>query len=346
MAKLIVALLLSVGLANGLANFGGSTCELDSDYKERFEKLEDRIEEMMGVVEGMMGVVESIASKPCCEGTAQPTVTPPELNGCGEPCADVVTLDEAAIAAGTTEFTGDYFTDIEPDTCYVVDGQIWENGGVYSPSLKVEVSCAKITVLSGSRLNGILARLPRPSFAPQNAETRRAQVYGDNAMIVNEGEVNGIRARFPRPLLSNSLCGPSTTPRRSTPQPTERRSRTTALVPPTTASATKSEFSCALRPPPGPPKTSTTPPSRAGPRSGGRYRGDRPGPRPHLRARPASIAPARPRATEFERRPRVHTRSPTSATAWTRRCPLAETRPAAGRCRRPSPRRSRRWASD
>ncbi len=61
MAKLIVALLLSVGLANGLANFGGSTCELDSDYKERFEKLEDRIEEMMGVVEGMMGVVESIS---------------------------------------------------------------------------------------------------------------------------------------------------------------------------------------------------------------------------------------------------------------------------------------------
>ena len=80
MAKLVVALLF-VGLANGLANFGGSTCELDSDYKERFEKLEARVEEVLSLV-------ESIASKPCCEGTAQPTVTPPELNGCGEPCAD------------------------------------------------------------------------------------------------------------------------------------------------------------------------------------------------------------------------------------------------------------------
>ena len=36
MAKLIVALLLSVGLANGLANFGGCTCEVD-DFKERFD---------------------------------------------------------------------------------------------------------------------------------------------------------------------------------------------------------------------------------------------------------------------------------------------------------------------
>ena len=33
MAKLVVALLF-VGLANGLANFGGSTCELDSDYSQ------------------------------------------------------------------------------------------------------------------------------------------------------------------------------------------------------------------------------------------------------------------------------------------------------------------------
>ena len=79
MAKLIVALcLLSVGLANGLANYGGCTCEVD-DFKERFERLES--------------LVEFIASK----ATASPTLIPPELNGCGEPCADVVTLDSAAL---------------------------------------------------------------------------------------------------------------------------------------------------------------------------------------------------------------------------------------------------------
>ena len=72
MAKLIVAVsLLSVGLANGLANFGGCTCEVD-DYKERFESLEAQVGEMLSLL-------EFIASK----ATASPTVAPPELNGCG-----------------------------------------------------------------------------------------------------------------------------------------------------------------------------------------------------------------------------------------------------------------------
>ena len=158
MAKLIVALLLSVGLANGLANFGGSTCELDSDYKERFEKLEERIEEMMSVVEGMMGVVESIASKPCCEGTAQPTVTPPELNGCGQPCGTVIPIDDLAFDP----------LGIEADTCYEIVGDLFS---AYDLQLSVEVSCAKITVPSGSGLLSLNAQLPRPAFCPAPHET-------------------------------------------------------------------------------------------------------------------------------------------------------------------------------
>ena len=65
MAKLIVALcILFVGLANGLANYGGCTCGGD-DYKERFETLEAQVGEMLSLL-------EFIASK----ATASPTVTP------------------------------------------------------------------------------------------------------------------------------------------------------------------------------------------------------------------------------------------------------------------------------
>ena len=144
MAKLIVALvaLLSVGLANALANFGGCTCEVD-DFKERFERLES--------------LVEFIASK----ATASPTVTPPELNGCGEPCADVVTLDEAALDTVVQEEGDDvYVFDWEPNTCYKIDGMFYEILKVESPAGR----CAKITVPSSSILNGIIAHLPRPSL--------------------------------------------------------------------------------------------------------------------------------------------------------------------------------------
>ena len=150
MAKLIVALvLLSNGLANGLANFGGCTCEVD-DFKERFERLES--------------LVEFIASK----ATVSPTLIPPELNGCGEPCADVVTLDEAALDTDVEEGGNDvYVFDWEPNTCYIIDGIFYENA--FSPVLKVQSPagrCAKITVPSGSSLNGIQAHLPCPVFCP------------------------------------------------------------------------------------------------------------------------------------------------------------------------------------
>ena len=87
--KLIVAIsLLSVGLANALANYGGCTCEVD-DFKERFESLEAQVGEILSLV-------EFIASK----ATASPTVTPPELNGCGKPCADVVTRNSTQAEGG------------------------------------------------------------------------------------------------------------------------------------------------------------------------------------------------------------------------------------------------------
>ena len=63
MAKLIVVLcLLSVGLANGLANYGGCTCEVD-DFKERFERLES--------------LVEFIASMPSGEDAVCPSTPAP-----------------------------------------------------------------------------------------------------------------------------------------------------------------------------------------------------------------------------------------------------------------------------
>ncbi len=151
MAKLVVALaILSVGLANGLANFGGSACEVE-DYKERFESLEAQVAEIKSLV-------ESIAAKPCCEATAQPTVTPPELNGCGQPCGTVIPIDDLAFDP----------LGIEADTCYEIVGDLFS---AYDLELSVEVSCAKITVPSGSGLLGLNAQLPRPAFCPAPHET-------------------------------------------------------------------------------------------------------------------------------------------------------------------------------
>ena len=124
--------------------------------------------------------------------------TPAPANGCGDPCADVITLDE---------ISGPFDT-IEDSKCYVVDGTFQ---GIFDRILvPSRVDCAKITVPSGSSLGAIIAH-PSASVlslnrAPRNAETRRAQVDGDNTEIVNEGEVNAIQARLPRPLLF-ALCG-------------------------------------------------------------------------------------------------------------------------------------------
>ena len=116
-------------------------------HKERFESLEAQVAEIKSLV-------ESIAAKPCCEATAQPTVTPPELNGCGQPCGTVIPID-------------DLFFDplgIEADTCYEIVGDLFS---VYSLELRVEVSCAKITVPSDSSLNGIVASSSVLLFAPK-----------------------------------------------------------------------------------------------------------------------------------------------------------------------------------
>ena len=189
MVKLIVALLLSVGLANGLANYGGCTCEVD-DYKERFETLENQVGEMLSLL-------EFIASK----ATASPTVAPPELNGRGKPCVDVVTVppNPGAIVSGT---------------CYVVDGTV--NA---APEIPADIDCVKVTVPEGSGINGIIAHLPRPSYmprAPRNAETRRAQVRGDSTEVVVRGKLGGlagpggIAARPPRPTSVFALsAGPN-----------------------------------------------------------------------------------------------------------------------------------------
>ena len=70
--------------------------------------------------------------------------------------ADVVTFTTAS-----------GLSSIESDSCYVVDGEFLDQLTVPDG-----VSCAKITILSDSRLlGGIVAHLPRPSFfAPRPAK--------------------------------------------------------------------------------------------------------------------------------------------------------------------------------
>ena len=69
-----------------------------------------------------------------------------EKNGCGEPCAEIVTINSPSIPT------------IESGTCYVVDGTI-----ATVAEIPADINCAKITIPSGSSLNEIAAHLPRPS---------------------------------------------------------------------------------------------------------------------------------------------------------------------------------------
>ena len=70
--------------------------------------------------------------------TDEPTPAPtPELNGCGEPCADVVTIDK---------ISGTFFDAIEDNKCYVFDGTFF----LGEISVPEGVNCAKITVPSDS----------------------------------------------------------------------------------------------------------------------------------------------------------------------------------------------------
>ena len=84
---------------------------------------------------------------------ARCTTATPELNGCGNPCAGVVTLDEIS----------GIFETFEDNKCYVVAGTFTIFDGILVPD---GVNCAKITVPSDSGLALITAHIPRPSFAP------------------------------------------------------------------------------------------------------------------------------------------------------------------------------------
>ena len=84
-------------------------------------------------------------------GTAQPSAEPtgaPQLNGCGEPCAGVVSIKAKP------------FPPIEAGTCYVIDGEY------PTTRLGVAVACAKITIPKDSSLNAIDVHLPRLFFCP------------------------------------------------------------------------------------------------------------------------------------------------------------------------------------
>ena len=97
-------------------------------------------------------------------------------------------------------------TRIESDICYVVDGFFFPGFPGGRINVRDGVNCAKITVPSGSSLDVIEATSRVLLAAPRNAETRRAQVRGGNVEVVNHGVVDGIAARLPRPSLL--LCGP------------------------------------------------------------------------------------------------------------------------------------------
>ena len=85
-------------------------------------------------------------------GTARPSAEPtsaPELNGCGDPCADVVNVKAP-----------EPFPPIEAGTCYVVDGD-------YQTVVRVSVACVKITIPIGSRLQVICPRPHNPTYPPR-----------------------------------------------------------------------------------------------------------------------------------------------------------------------------------
>ena len=143
---------------------------------------------------------------------------PSEKNGCGEPCeGDVVTLDE----------TSGVFDAIEDNKCYVVDGTFT---GIIVPD---GVSCAKITVPEGAKLQGIDAHLPRPSFDSTPNETlrrgaRRSKATTRRSSSTARSATSGCASRVRCFLLSDGL---NTTSRRSCPKLTKRRSRSPAPLP-------------------------------------------------------------------------------------------------------------------
>jgi len=139
--KLVVAICLCVALA-------------DDSVVERVEKLE--------LVEEMQSSLET------------------ELNGCGELCADPITIsfkrfDKDGDGFITPEeFASTPFPAIQDGTCYVVDGKFARAPQPFKTITVPEgVECAKIAVAIDSTLGGI-------------------DVLGTNTEVLNEGKVDAI----------------------------------------------------------------------------------------------------------------------------------------------------------
>ena len=145
--KLLVALALAAApSARGMAPYA-----TDSELEERVQELEERVQELEEELAQCQAAIVTCGPT-AAPTTAEPTAAP-ELNGCGEPCAGVVTIS-------STSFL------IESDVCYVVNG-MFPSGVIKIPD---GVDCAKITVPSGSGLFGIDAHLPRPSSVASPAK--------------------------------------------------------------------------------------------------------------------------------------------------------------------------------
>ena len=127
-----------------------------ADIKAEVADIKTEIADLKAQVAEIKSLVEFIASeateKPTAEPTPAPTVPPTaEKNGCGEPCADKITISSTS------------FPTVESGTCYVVDGTF------PSSILTVPdgVDCAKITVPSDSSLLGIVASSSVLLLAPK-----------------------------------------------------------------------------------------------------------------------------------------------------------------------------------
>ena len=104
------------------------------------DALADRVDGLEAQVDKMQNSLE--------------TCLPTEFNGCGELCADVITI------------SAKHFLEFLDGTCYVVDGTL----ATKWVTVNYNDKCAKITIASCSSLYGITAHPPRPFFAPRPAK--------------------------------------------------------------------------------------------------------------------------------------------------------------------------------
>ena len=128
-----------------------------------------------------------------------------ELNGCGEPCADVHTISSTSLPT------------IESDKCYVGDGT-FPSSRLYVGS---KVSCAKIIIPSGpesgSSVREIEAHLPRLYFAPRKRFRKVARRSRATARCSSTAPTRAFRVRWF--LFAAGLI--NTTSRRSRPISTD-----------------------------------------------------------------------------------------------------------------------------